>query len=138
MSESRPGIVTFVVVLTYINAALYAVSSLVAFFLYGADATREDIGLSAGVLLGTGIGYAIVAIVMLFVGMSLARGNRTARTLVAIAMGLGIVVAIAAMILHHTAAYIGQGIGTLAFNMFILWALYGNDKADAYFEKLEA
>lgn len=135
----RPGIVTFVVILTYINAAIYAAGSAVAWFIWAVDPSGlEDVNLDEGTLLGTAIGYAIVAFAMLFVGMYLAQGNRNARTLVAIVMGLGIVVALAAMLLHHTSAFIGQGLGQILFNLFILWALYGNEKAHDYFEEVEA
>ena len=137
MPARRPGIVTFVVILTFINAAVYAVGSLVAFFLYAADATAEDIGLDEQTLLITGISYALVAIAVLLVGVSLSKGSPNARALVAALMGVSIVVSLAVMILHHTSAYIGAGLGQILFALFILWSLYGNDKAHDFFEGIE-
>ena len=132
-----PGIVTFVAILVFINAALYATVALVSFFLQGAD-TAADLGLDENYLLTTGIAYAIVAIFTLFVGIYLLQGSRNARLIVAIVQGLGIAAILFVMVLHHSSGYIAQGILQIAIHSFILWSLYGNDEADAYFAAVEA
>ncbi|MGB9357374.1 MAG: hypothetical protein WCC01_02350 [Acidimicrobiia bacterium] len=131
-----PGIVTFISILVFINAALYATVALVAIFLQGAD-TAAELGLDENYLLATGIVYAVVAIFTLFVGIYLLRGSRNARLIVAIVQGLGIAAVLFVMVLHHSSGFIAQGVVQIAVHSFILWSLYGNDKADAFFEAVE-
>jgi hypothetical protein len=38
------------------------------------------------------------------------------------------------MVTHHAGAYLYRGFFTLLVGVFVLWALYGNDRSEAFFE----
>jgi hypothetical protein len=40
------------------------------------------------------------------------------------------------MLFHQTGAFTDLGVVTLLIGAFVLWALYGHDKSEEYFEQL--
>lgn len=133
----RPGVVTFIGVILYIQAflALVAAVSLLAW--------RDDIldfleqegsPLSDGAFTGTVIGEFIVAALLFLLASGIMRGSKGWRLFVAIGQGFAMAVAVSALIGHHVGGYVYRAVFTLFVGIFVLWALYGNDESEAYFE----
>jgi hypothetical protein len=137
MKPQRPGVVTFIGVILYIQAFLAAVSAIVllAFrddiqdFLEGAGSPLSD-----GSVTGTVIGEAIAAILLFIVGAGIMSGSRGMRLFVAIVEAVVMGIAVYTMVTHHAGAYLYRGFFTLLVGVFVLWALYGNDRSEAFFE----
>jgi hypothetical protein len=137
MKPQRPGVVTFIGVILYIQAFLAAVSAIVllAFrddiqdFLEGAGSPLSD-----GSVTGTVIGEAIAAILLFIVGAGIMSGSRGMRLFVAIVEAVVMGIAVYTMVTHHAGAYLYRGFFTLLVGVFVLWALYGNDRSETFFE----
>lgn len=137
MRPARPGVVTFIGVILYIQAFLAAVSAVVLL------AFRDNIqdflaengsALSDGSVTGTIIGEAIAAILLLIVAAGIMSGSKGMRLLVAIVEAIVMGIALYTMVTHHAGAYLYRGFFTLLVGVFVLWALYGNDRSEAFFE----
>ena len=76
-----------------------------------------------------------MAVILFFVASGLMRGSRGYRTLVAIVEGFRMASALFIMLFHHGGAFVDSGIVTLLVGTFVLWALYGHDASDEYFER---
>lgn len=131
-----PGIVIFVAVLIFIKAAVAAIVSITAFLGRGTDEAAR-LGLTDDNLMATGIGQAVVALILIAVAMFLLSGAPLARLLVAISVGISIAANVWFMLTHHTGGYLSQGLISVALGLFILWGLYGNDSGAEYFEDAE-
>ena len=129
----RPGIITFIGVLLYIKAALAAVASIAAFVARGSNEAAQA-GLSDDILLTAGITEGIAALLLLLVAMNLMGGSRGARFFVALVVGIRLALVVWVMLTHHTGGYLWNGIIATAFALFILWALYGDQRSEEYFE----
>ena len=129
----RPGIITFIGVLLYIKAALAAVASVAAFVARGSNEAAQA-GLSDDILLTAGITEGIAALLLLLVAMNLMSGSRGARFFVALVVGIRLALVVWVMLTHHTGGYLWNGIIAAAFALFILWALYGDQRSEEYFE----
>jgi hypothetical protein len=133
----RPGIVTFVGVVILLQSFLNLVAGVVLL------AFRDDVqsylaengaDLSDGAATGSAIGSFIAALLLLVVGAGILRGSRGWRLFVVIVEGFNMAVALFLMIAHPHGSYFSQGIVTLLVGFFVIWALYGHDKSEAYFE----
>lgn len=137
MGVKRPGVVTFIGVILYIQAVLAAVAAVMAFAyktrLSDAITAQSGVDLSGDSIIGLGVIEAIVAVVLFFVAAGIMRGSRGYRLFVAIVEGLRMVTAFFYMLWHHDGPFLESGIFTLAIGAFVLWALY-HEKADEYFE----
>jgi xanthine/uracil permease len=137
-SVRRPGVVTFIGVVLYIQAffALVAAIVLLAFATRLAnvitDISTEPV--TSGALLLSGISELILAALLFVVGRGIMQGNPGARLFVAVVEGLRMVVALAAMLYYHDGAFVESGVVTILIGVFVLWALYGNDRANDYFD----
>jgi len=133
----RPGVVTFIGVILYIQAALAAVAAI-SLLLWRDDVLDflEDQGspLTGGALSGTIIGEVVAALLLFFVGNGIMRGSNGFRLFVAIVQGLAMVLAVYTIIVHHVGGLVYRGVFTLFIGVFVLWALYGNEESDKYFE----
>ena len=133
----RPGVVSFIGVIMYIQGFLAAVAA-VAMLIWRDDVLDflEDLGspLSDGAFTGTIIGEAIAAVLLIFVANGIMRGSKGMRLLVAIVKCFSMALAIYGLIAHHVGGYIYRGVFSLFIGVFVLWALYGNDESDRYFE----
>ena len=134
----RPGIVTFIGVILYIQAVLAAVSAvvLIAFNTRISDQLTRQTGveLDSGWAIGSGIVEGIVAVVLFFVAAGLMRGSRGYRMFVAIVEGFRMASAVFFMLYYHDGAYVETGMVTLLIGTFVLWALYGDEKSEEFFE----
>ncbi|HUV17162.1 MAG TPA: hypothetical protein VMW33_01660 [Ilumatobacteraceae bacterium] len=133
----RPGVVSFIGVVMYIQGFLAAVAA-VAMLIWRDDVLDflEDQGspLSDGAFTGTIISEAIVAVLLIFVANGIMRGSKGMRLLVAIVQCISMGVAVYILIAHHVGGYVYRGVFSLFLGVFVLWALYGNEESDRYFE----
>jgi len=133
----RPGVVTFIGIILYIQAFLAAVAAI-SLLIWRNDILdfleKEGSPLSDGAFTGTVIGEAIVAVLLFIVGNGIMRGSNGFRLFVAIVQSLAMALAIYTLVAHHVGGYVYRGVFTLFIGVFVLWALYGNDESDKYFE----
>jgi hypothetical protein len=133
----RPGVVTFIGVILYIQGFLAAVAA-VSMLIWRNDILdyleKEGSPLADGAFTGTIIGEAILAVVLILVANGLMRGSSGYRLFVAIAQCIAMGMAIYILIAHHTGGYVYRAVFSLFLGVFVLWALYGNDESDRYFE----
>ena len=133
----RPGVVTFIGIILYIQAFLAAVAA-VSLLIWRNDILdyleKEGSPLSEGAFTGTVIGEVIAAILLLVVGNGIMRGSSGFRLFVAIVQGLAMALAVYTLVAHHVGGYVYRGVFSLFVGVFVLWALYGNDESDKYFE----
>lgn len=131
--RKRPGVVTFIGIVMYIQAAIAAVIAVMAFINRDDPHWQDQTGQNADALLGLAIGEAIMAVILIAVAMNLLSGSRGARTLVAVVMGLRIAFATWAMLAHHGGGVFGTSAVTIVVALFVLWALYGHTVSEEYF-----
>lgn len=130
----RPGVVTFIGVLIYIHAFLSLVAGL-ALLAFRNDAdVLSATGATSNELVVSAIAELIVATLLFVVGVGVMRGARGVRLFVAVVEGLRMGVAMWLMFWHHSGAYLFSAVITVAIGLFVLWALYGNERSDAFFE----
>ena len=80
------------------------------------------------------IGEAIAAVLLLLVANGIMRGSSGIRLLVAIVQCFAMGLAIYVLVVHHTGGLVYRGVFSLFVGVFVLWALYGNEESDRYFE----
>ena len=133
----RPGVVTFIGIILYIQGFLAAVAAI-SLLIWRSDILdyleQEGSPITSSALNGTVIGEAIAAILLIVVGNGIMRGSSGFRLFVAIVQGLAMGIAVYTLIAHHVGGYVYRGVFTLFVGVFVLWALYGNDESDRYFE----
>ena len=129
----RPGVVTFIGVILYIQAFLAAIVAIVgiAFKNRLDDFTRERGQVSGDGILAASIVEGIMAVILFAVASGLMQGSRGFRTFVAIVEGLRIASSLGFMIYHHSGAYVEAALVSILISVFVLWALY-HGKADEY------
>ena len=132
----RPGVVTFIGVIMYIQAFLAAVAAI------SMTIWRNDIldyleehgtDLSDGAFTGTIIGETIAAILLFVVANGIMRGSNGMRLFVAIVQCFSMGLALYALIAHHVGGYVYRGVFSLFVGVFVLWALYANEESDRFF-----
>ena len=134
-TASRPGVVTFVGIVVYINAAIAAVNSIGTFMNSDSLLWRDAYNATTTQLIWLAIFEAALAVLLLLVGSGVMSGAKWARMAVAVVIGLR-VVSLSWWMLTH----LGNGIFTwnliiaVAFGLFVLWALYGKDESNVYYE----
>lgn len=133
--RERPGVVTFVVVLLWIQAITTAVAGVVALSFRGNASVQETVNQTSSELLTYAIIEIVVALIIALVAVALASRGRGARLLVAIVQVIRVGTATWAIATHHAGGYMAASIVTIALGVFILWALYGNDRSEAFFAK---
>ena len=136
-APTRPGVITFIAILVFIKALMAAISSIASFVARGTD-EAANIGLNDDNLMANGIAQGVVALVLIAIGMFLLSGAPLARLLTAISVGFSIAVNTWFMLTHHVGGYLWTGMASIAFGIFILWALYGDQRSVDYFEAHEA
>jgi hypothetical protein len=134
----RPGVVTFIGVVLYIQAFLNAVAA-VAIFLFRDDRdVLSATGATADELLWVSLGAAIIAVLLFIVGSGILGGSRGARLFVAIVTAINMGSAIWIMFVYHQGGFLFSGLVTIGVGVFVLWALYGHERSEAYFERRPA
>lgn len=134
MTVRRPGVVTFVGVVLYIKAVIAAVIGIAVLFERNTAEFQATAGQSSDELLTTAIVELIVAALLFLVAWAIMSGAKWARLAVAIVFGIRIAVATWWMITHLGGGFQWNAIITVGVGIFVLWALYGNDASERYFE----
>jgi hypothetical protein len=131
----RPGVVTLIGVVLYIQAFLALVSGIVglAFRNRLDTVVVNNAEITKNGIIFTSIWELILAVVLFFVASGIMRGSRGFRMVVAIVEGIRIVSSMGFMLYHHDGAYVEGGLISIAISVFVLWALY-HEKADEYFD----
>ena len=136
----RPGVVTFIGVILYIQGFLAAIAA-VAMLIWRNDVLdfleKEGSPISDASFTGTIIGEAIVAVLLILVANGIMRGSNTSRFLVAVVQAISMGMAIYILIAHHVGGYVYRAVFSLFVGVFVLWALFGNDESDRFFETNE-
>jgi hypothetical protein len=137
-TAARPGVVTFIAVIMYIQAALAAIAG-VSLIIWRNDVLdwleQEGAPLSSGGLTGTIIGEFIAAVLLFLAAAGLMRGSSGWRLVIAIVEGIAMALAVYTLIAHHVGGYVYRSVFTLFIGVFVLWALYGNDQSERYFDE---
>ncbi|MGI9623313.1 MAG: hypothetical protein ACR2PK_10790 [Acidimicrobiales bacterium] len=135
---SRPGVVTFIGVILYIQAFLAAVAGL-ALIIWRNDILdwleEEGAPLTDGALTGSIVGEFIAALLLFLAAAGLMRGSSGWRLVIAIVQGLVMGLAVYTLIAHHVGGYVYRSVFTLFVGVFVLWALYGNDESERFFDE---
>lgn len=138
--DRRPGVITFVAVLLYIQAAMAIFAGVFGYLNRDNADTQAALGLESDTqFLWFLIIELAIALVVLIVAGGIMNGARWARILVTIGMGFRLVQATLFATLGGTG-----GAGLLAAVLYaiipliVLWALWGHDRGEAYFHRLRA
>ncbi len=133
----RPGVVTFIGIILYVQGFLAAVAA-VSILIWRNDVLdyleQEGSPITSAALNGTVIGEAIAAVLLILVANGIMRGSNGFRLFVAIVQGLAMGLAIYTLVAHHVGGYVYRSVFTLFVGVFVLWALYGNDESERFFE----
>jgi hypothetical protein len=133
----RPGVVSFIGIILYIQAFMAAVAAI-SLLIWRDDVLdfleQQGSPLTGAALNGTVIGEAIAAVLLFVVGSGIMRGSNGFRLFVAIVEGLAMALAVYTLVAHHVGGYVYRSTFTLFVGVFVLWALYGNEESDRYFE----
>ncbi len=124
---NRPGSVTFVAVLAYINGILNVIGGVVILFTRNSMVSASDAGALAGITTAA-ILSIILGIVILIVARGLLNGSRFARGLVTVVMILN---AISGVILMFSLQFF-SGILEILWAVVMLSLLY-TQRANAFF-----
>ena len=133
----RPGVVTFIGVILYIQGIMAAVAAA-SILIWRDDVLdyleKEGSPISGNALNGTVIGEVIVALLLIAVANGIMRGSSGYRLFVAIVQGISMAFAVYALVAHHVGGNVYRSVYVLFVGVFVLWALYGNEQSDVYFE----
>ncbi len=135
-TSKRPGVVSFIGIILYIQAFLAAVA-VVSLLIWRDDILdfleREGSPTGSGAFSGTIVGEAISAVLLFVVATGLMRGSAGMRLFVAIVQAFSMSLALFILIATHVGGYVYRGLFSLFVGVFVLWALYGNDESDRFF-----
>lgn len=137
VSYKRPGVLTFIGIVLFIQAAMAAVNAFTLWWNSDDAAYQQANALTENELLTAAGIEAVFAIAFFAVGWGIMTGWKWSRF--AVALVYGVRLAISGWYILTT---LGQGVHTNALvqvgvAIFVLWALYGHDKSDRYFEGIE-
>ena len=132
-TQRRPGVVTFVGVVLWIQGIIAAIAAAVAMVFRNDSDFQTRVGRVADELFGYAIVELIVAVLVMVVANGIMTGTRTARTFVAVVMVIRIAVAAWWLVTDHSGGLLASGGLTIVISIFVLWALYGHAASDEYF-----
>jgi hypothetical protein len=132
--RQRPGVVTFVGIVLYIQAFAAAAYGLVAFLERDNERMHLVTGQDSDALIVQSIIQFVVAALLFFVASSIMSGTHWGRFLVAIVAGVQIVVLTWMLITHHAGGFQTLGIVYIGIDIFVLWALYGHEESQEFYE----
>ena len=134
----RPGVVSFIAVILYVQAGLAAMAGI-SLLIWRNDVLdwleQEGAPLTDGALTGTIIGEFIAAALLVLAAAGLMRGSSGWRLVIAVIQSLAMALAVYTLIAHHVGGLVYRSVFTLFVGVFVLWALYGNDESDRFFEE---
>jgi hypothetical protein len=137
-SDERPGVVTFIGVILYIQAfmALIATITLLIWRSDILDYLEQDGSpVTDGTYTGMIVSEGIITVLLLAVANGIMRGSRGYRDFVAVVQGLSMGFAVWVIIVHHGGGYGFRGVFSLFVGVFVLWALYGNEQSARFFAR---
>jgi len=132
---SRPGVVTFIGVVIFIQALIDAVTAVVtwsrmsdALWLAGAGFADKDAALWNGIL------HAAFAVILFVLWAKLRAGGRGARGLITFVWAIRLIVGVGMMVWYPFAeARFHHGVAAVLIGWWVIWALNSNDKAQDFF-----
>ncbi len=133
----RPGIVTFIGVILYVQGFLAVMATITMLIWRGAIVdflAKEGSPLAEGAFTGTIIAEAISAVLLVYVASGIMRGSSGIRLFVALVQCFSMGVAMYILVAHHVGGYVYRGVFSLFVGIFVLWSLYADDEADKFFE----
>ncbi len=134
-APKRPGVVTLVGIVVYINAAIAAVVALATFLNRNAADWQGVYSQTSDELLVMALIEGAFAIVLFAVASGVMSGAKWSRLAVAVVVGLRLAVLTWYMLTQlGNGAFTWNTILSLAIGLFVLWALYGKDEAVTYYE----
>ena len=135
---SRPGVVTFIGVILYIQAAIALVAGI-SMLIWRDNITDwlEDQGdvVTDGAFTGTIIGEFIVAVLLFLAAGGLMRGASGWRMFITVIQAIAMCFAVYALITHHIGSIVYRAVWALFVGTFVLWALWGHDRSAQYFDE---
>jgi O-antigen/teichoic acid export membrane protein len=135
VQPKRPGVVTLVGIVVFINAALAAITAVAVFLNRDNGEWQALYKATDGELLTLAIIEGLVAILLFAVGSGVLSGAKWARLAVAIVVGIRVAVLTWYMLTHLGAgAFTWSTVISMAIGLFVLWALYGKDESVAYYD----
>jgi hypothetical protein len=129
----RPGIITFLVVLAWLNAIIAFVFGLVVIVQRNDLGLQRDAGFNATELTVTGTTALIHGVVVFLIGYFLLKGSNTARAVAAVLAALAIAGYVWALIVIADSQILVQAILGILFWVLILWILYGYEPSRRFF-----
>ena len=134
MTVHRPGVITFVAVVLYIKAVMAAVIGIVVLIERNNAVFQNTTGQSSDELLVTAIFELGLAVLLFLAGGAMMSGVKWSRMLVAVVVGIRIAVATWWMVTHVGGAFQWNALLAVGVGIFVLWALYGNEQSQEFFE----
>lgn len=134
MTVKRPGVITLIVIYLWVVAIGALLTGAAFVFGSTSDEVIAEVGRTKTELLWTGVAELVLGVLIVLVAIALMNGAPGARTLVAIVMMLRIAATVFIVATNHTSAYLLVGVLHVLLPLFVLWAMYGNDRSEAYFE----
>lgn len=137
IEERRPGIVTFVAVILYINAAMALFFGVFGYLQRGNADVQASLGLTEDQFLWWMILELIIGVFLLIVATGIMNGAGWARILVTIGMGFRLVQASLFATLGGTGGSVFLASVLYAIIPLIaLWAVWGHEKGEAWFHQM--
>ena len=130
----RPGVVTFIGIILYIQAVVAAAFGIVAFLERNNLEWQLVTGQSDSDLTVFAIVELIFAVALFLVASGVMSGAKWSRMLVAIVAGLRIVALSWWLLTHHAGGIHSAAIIHILIYVFVLWALYGNKESSEFYE----
>ncbi len=134
VGRQRPGVVTFVGIVLYIQAFASAAYGLVAFLERNNERMHLVTGQDSDALVIQSIIQLLVAVLLFLVASSIMSGTHWGRLLVAIVAGVQIVTLTWILVTHHGGGFQTLGVVYIGIDIFVLWALYGHKESQEYYE----
>ena len=134
VGRQRPGVVTFVGIVLYIQALASAAYGIVALLERNNEKLQLVTGQSDSDLIVQSILQLIVALLLFLVASSIMSGTHWGRLLVAIVAAIQIVVLTWILITHHAGGFQTLGMVYIGIDIFVLWALYGHKESQEFYE----
>ncbi len=133
----RPGIVTLIVVYLWVVAFSSALVGAVFVIAQSQDDIVAETGRTSTEILIIGIAELIVMLLVVWAAMALARGSETARVVIAAVMIVRISTTIVLVAWLYTQGYLLAGVVNVLVPIFVLYTLYGNERASDWFDAVE-
>ena len=134
IGRKRPGVVTFVGIVLYIQAFASAAYGIVAFLERNNEKLQLVTGQNDSDLIVQSIVQLLVAALIFFAAYSIMSGTHWGRILVAVVAGIQIVTLTWFLITHHAGGFQTMGLVYIGIDIFVLWALYGHKESQEFYE----